>query len=104
MRGAYRLQLGPGPGFEEARGPAPHLRRLGVSHLHLSPLLQARPGSTHGCDVSEPRRISGDLGGEAAFRAPAGAGPRVLLDIVPNHMAAGDENPFWADPALLERV
>ncbi len=81
----------------------PYLRALGVSHLYLSPCLQARHGSTHGYDVTDPRRISDDLGGEAAFRALAGAGLRVLLDIVPNHMAADDENPFWADPALRER-
>ena len=24
----------------------------------------------------------------------------IVLDIVPNHMAASDENPFWADPEL----
>ena len=27
----------------------------------------------------------------------------MILDIVPNHMAASDENPFWSDPALRER-
>ncbi len=103
MRATYRLQLGPGFGFAEALAVVPYLRRLGVSHLYLSPCLQARHGSTHGYDVTDPRRISEDLGGEAAFRALAGAGLDVLLDIVPNHMAASDENPFWTDPALRER-
>ncbi|MBJ7454595.1 MAG: malto-oligosyltrehalose synthase [Thermoleophilia bacterium] len=103
MRATYRLQLGPGLGFAEARELVPYLQGLGVSHLYLSPCLQARPGSTHGYDVIDPRRISADLGGEAAFRALAGAGLRVLLDIVPNHMATDDANPFWADPALRER-
>lgn len=103
MRATYRLQLGPGFGFAEATAVVPYLRALGVSHLYLSPCLQARHGSTHGYDVTDPRRISEDLGGEAAFRALAGAGLEVLLDIVPNHMAADDENPFWADPETRER-
>ena len=103
MRATYRLQLGPGLGFAGARALVPYLRGLGVSHLYLSPCLQARAGSTHGYDVTDPRRISEDLGGEAAFRALAGAGLQVLLDIVPNHMAADDANPFWTDPALREK-
>ena len=98
MRATYRLQLGPGLGFSEARELVPYLAALGVSHLYLSPSLQARRGSTHGYDVADPRRISEELGGEAAFRALAGAGLGVVLDVVPNHMAASDENPFWADP------
>lgn len=103
MRATYRLQLGPDLDFDGARALVPYLRRLGVSHLYLSPSLQARAGSTHGYDVVDPRRISADLGGEEAFRALAGAGLGVVLDVVPNHMATGDENPFWADPELRAR-
>jgi (1->4)-alpha-D-glucan 1-alpha-D-glucosylmutase len=98
LRATYRLQLGPGLGFREARELVPYLRDLGVSHLYLSPSLQARSGSTHGYDVVDPTRISEDLGGEDEFRALCSAGLGVVLDIVPNHMAAGDENPFWRDP------
>jgi len=100
VRATYRLQLGPGLTFDDARALVPYLRDLGISHLYLSPSLQARRGSTHGYDVTDPRVISADLGGESAFRALAGAGLDVLLDIVPNHMAASDENPFWRDEAL----
>ena len=103
MKGTYRLQLGPDLSFDDARALVPYLTRLGVSHLYLSPSLQARTGSTHGYDVVDPRRISDDLGGEEAFRALAGAGLDVVLDIVPNHMATDDANPFWTDPALRER-
>jgi (1->4)-alpha-D-glucan 1-alpha-D-glucosylmutase len=103
VRATYRLQLGPDLSFDGARALVPYLTRLGVSHLYLSPSLQARRGSTHGYDVTDPRRISDDLGGEDAFRALAGAGLAVLLDIVPNHMATGDENPFWRDERLRER-
>ena len=51
---------------------------------------------------STRRSISEDLGGEDEFRALCSAaqdaGLGVVLDIVPNHMATSDENPFWRDP------
>ena len=102
LRATYRLQLGPSLGFREARALIPYLAELGVSHLYLSPLLQARHGSTHGYDVVDPTRVSENLGGEDELRALSSAardaGLGVVLDIVPNHMAATDENPFWRDP------
>jgi len=60
----YRLQLGPGLDFARVLELVPYLRDLGISHLYLSPSLQARSGSTHGYDVVDPTRISDDLGGE----------------------------------------
>jgi len=104
LRATYRLQLNSSFGFAAARALVPYLRDLGVSHLYLSPSLQARPGSTHGYDVVDPRRLSEALGGEQEFRRLSGAahdaGMGVILDIVPNHMAADDANPYWADPEL----
>jgi (1->4)-alpha-D-glucan 1-alpha-D-glucosylmutase len=97
VRATYRLQLGPRLGFREARALMPYLQELGISHLYLSPSLQARAGSTHGYDVVDPTRISEDLGGEDAFRALCSAGLDVVLDFVPNHMAVGEENPFWPE-------
>jgi (1->4)-alpha-D-glucan 1-alpha-D-glucosylmutase len=107
LRATYRLQLTPSFGFEEARALVPYLRDLGISHLYLSPVLQARAGSTHGYDVVDPRRISADLGGEEGLRAlaadAASEGMGIVLDIVPNHMATDDANEFWSDPALREK-
>jgi (1->4)-alpha-D-glucan 1-alpha-D-glucosylmutase len=100
VRATYRLQLTPEFGFREARGLVPYLRELGVSHLYLSPAFQARTGSTHGYDVTDPRRVSDALGGEDELRRLAAAGLGILLDVVPNHMATSGENPFWADPEL----
>jgi (1->4)-alpha-D-glucan 1-alpha-D-glucosylmutase len=100
LRATYRLQLGTDLDFAAARELVPYLRDLGVSHLYLSPSFQARPGSTHGYDVTDPGRISEELGGEEGFVALADAGLGLILDIVPNHMAAADENPYWADPQL----
>src|SRR5215212_9283371 len=102
FRATYRLQLGEGLTFAGAAALVPYLRDLGVSHLYLSPSFAAREGSTHGYDVVDPGRISDALGGEQGFaalaRAAADAGLGLLLDIVPNHMATDDANPYWADP------
>jgi (1->4)-alpha-D-glucan 1-alpha-D-glucosylmutase len=103
FRATYRLQLTPEFGFAAARGVVPYLLELGISHLYLSPVLEARSGSTHGYDVVDPTRVSEQLGGEDALRALCSAGLGVILDVVPNHMAATDENPYWRDPSLRER-
>jgi (1->4)-alpha-D-glucan 1-alpha-D-glucosylmutase len=103
LRATYRLQLGADLDFEAARQLVPYLRDVGISHLYLSPSFQARPGSPHGYDVTDPGRVSEELGGKEGFRALAGAGLGVILDIVPNHMAAAPENRYWADPELRAR-
>src|SRR5438067_2867230 len=101
LTATYRLQLHGGFTFDDARAVVPYLARLGVSHLYLSPVVAARPGSQHGYDVADPRVANPELGGEAAFRALCDAahahGLGVLVDIVPNHMGVGPANPFWMD-------
>jgi (1->4)-alpha-D-glucan 1-alpha-D-glucosylmutase len=99
LRATYRLQLSGDFDLHAARELVPYLRDLGISHLYLSPSLQARSGSTHGYDVVDPTRVSEALGGEDALRALAAEGLGVILDIVPNHMGTGDENPWWARPS-----
>ena len=84
----YRLQLRPGFGFDEARASSCRTcASSAISHLYLSPSWRRGTGSTHGYDVVDPTRVSEELGGEEAFRALAGAGLGVVLDVVPNHMA-----------------
>jgi (1->4)-alpha-D-glucan 1-alpha-D-glucosylmutase len=104
LRATYRLQLAGEFGFAAARELVPYLADLGVSHLYLPPSFQARPGSMHGYDVVDPTRFSDALGGEEEFRALVGAareaGLGVVLDIVPNHMAADEANRWWADEEL----
>ncbi len=101
FRATYRLQLGEQLDFAAAAELVPYLRELGISHLYLSPAFAARAGSTHGYDVVDPTRLSDALGGEERFRALAAAvraaGMGIVLDIVPNHMATDDANPYWAD-------
>ncbi|MFJ1752672.1 malto-oligosyltrehalose synthase [Kitasatospora sp. NPDC088134] len=88
---SYRLQLQPEFTLDDARRAVPYLAALGVSHLHLSPLLEAAPGSTHGYDTVDHGRISEQLGGEETLRALAaeahGHGLGLIADVVPNHMA-----------------
>ena len=101
-RATYRLQLTPAFGFADAGALAPYLRRLGISHAYLSPVLQAAPGSTHGYDVVDHSRASDELGGDDGFRSMVAAfraeGLGVILDVVPNHMAAAlPQNRWWWD-------
>jgi (1->4)-alpha-D-glucan 1-alpha-D-glucosylmutase len=109
FRCTYRLQLTADFGFRRAREiVVPYARELGISHLYLSPSLQAQSTSTHGYDVVDPTKISAQLGGEDEFRALCDAahdaGLGVLLDIVPNHMATNEqENPYWRDLDLREK-
>ncbi|GAA2449892.1 malto-oligosyltrehalose synthase [Streptomyces macrosporus] len=86
----YRLQLRPEFPFAAAARAVPHIASLGVSHLHLSPVLEAAPGSAHGYDVTEHARVREELGGEEGLRALARTarehGLGIVVDIVPNHM------------------
>ncbi|MBQ0986791.1 malto-oligosyltrehalose synthase [Streptomyces sp. F63] len=87
----YRLQIQPDFPFAAAETAVPHLAALGVSHLHLSPVLEAVPGSGHGYDVVDHSAVRAELGGEAGLRRLAATarahGLGIVLDIVPNHMA-----------------
>ncbi len=95
----YRLQLTPDFTLSDARAVAPVVAALGASHLYLSPVWEARPGSAHGYDVTDPTAVRRELGGEEALRALAACGLGLLADLVPNHMAADEEhNPYWRDP------
>ena len=87
----YRLQLTPDFGFAQAGEVGEYLADLGVSHVYLSPVLEAAPGSRHGYDVTDHSRIRAELGGEDEFRSMVkrfrSQGLGIVLDIVPNHMA-----------------
>jgi (1->4)-alpha-D-glucan 1-alpha-D-glucosylmutase len=96
------LQFRPGFGFADAAKLAPYLGMLGISHVYASPYLKARPGSQHGYDIVDHRRLNPELGTEQDFRAMAAAfrqhGIGQILDFVPNHMGIGGaENLWWQD-------
>ncbi len=106
LTATYRLQLHSGFGFTAASAVVPYLADLGVSHLYLSPVLQASPGSMHGYDVVDHTRVSDQLGGEAGLVALAenahSNGLGVVLDVVPNHMAL--PTPAYLNAPLWETL
>jgi len=97
----YRLQFRNGMTFDRAAALVPYLKHLGISHLYASPIFTAASGSTHGYDVTNANEIDPTLGGRDGFdrlvNALKNAGLGLILDIVPNHMAASLENAWWRD-------
>lgn len=104
-RATYRLQLTPTFAFPEVERLLPYFARLGISHLYLSPILEARSGSAHGYDGIDPRRVRREFGGEDAFRNLARVAHEfdlgLLVDIVPNHLAVSAEGEPFLD--VLEK-
>ncbi|WLI77387.1 malto-oligosyltrehalose synthase [Kosakonia sp. H02] len=97
----YRIQFRNGMTFARAATLVPYLKKLGISHLYASPIFTATTGSTHGYDVTDANEIDPSLGGREGFdqlvQALKTAGLGLILDIVPNHMAASLENAWWRD-------
>lgn len=100
-RATARLQFNRDFRFEHAAELVGYYDALGVSHFYASPILTARPGSTHGYDVVDPTRVNPELGGEAGLRVLCRRlrehGMGLIVDIVPNHMAVGKHNPWWQE-------
>lgn len=98
----YRVQLGADLTLDDVAERVGYLADLGVTHIYLSPVLQAAPGSTHGYDVVDHDEIAPELGGRPALdrlaAAARGQGLGLVLDIVPNHMAV--PTPAWHNRAL----
>ncbi|MBV9861307.1 MAG: malto-oligosyltrehalose synthase [Alphaproteobacteria bacterium] len=102
IRATYRLQFHKGFTFRDALALLPYLDELGISHLYASPVMEARPGSTHGYDIVDHNRLNPEIGSEAEFAALVAAlherGMGLVLDFVPNHMGVGGrDNVWWLD-------
>ena len=97
----YRLQLNNGFRFSDASKILDYLNELGISDVYLSPILVSRKGSRHGYDVTDPTRINPELGSEEDFENLQNElqkrGMGLVVDTVPNHMAASMENGWWMD-------
>ncbi|WP_043831761.1 malto-oligosyltrehalose synthase [Muricoccus aerilatus] len=101
-RATARLQFHKDFPLDAAVPLVPYFAKLGISHLYASPILKARPGSTHGYDIVDPNRINPELGGEEALERLVAAlrahDMGLILDIVPNHMGVGGaDNGWWLD-------
>src|SRR3954453_18492145 len=102
IRATYRLQFHKGFTFRDGEALVPYLARLGISHVYASPLMEARPGSTHGYDIVNHNRLNPEIGTDDEFAALIAAlqarGMGLILDIVPNHMGIGGaDNAWWLD-------
>src|SRR5215470_18143844 len=97
----YRLQFNKDFTFRAATELLGYLSDLGITHIYVSPILRSRPGSTHGYDVIDATRSNPELGSQADFNLLCEQlrqrNMGLLLDIVPNHMAATTENAWWMD-------
>jgi (1->4)-alpha-D-glucan 1-alpha-D-glucosylmutase len=101
-RATYRVQLNKEFTFTDAARVIPYLASLGISHLYVSPILKARPGSMHGYDVTDHSQLNPELGTEEDFGALVDVLHRhdmgLIVDIVPNHLGVlGDDNQWWLD-------
>ncbi len=97
----YRVQLNKNFNFRDLKAILPYLSQLGVSHIYASPIFQAKSGSMHGYDVTDPNVISEELGGRTGFeeltRDVRAYGLGWLQDIVPNHASYTPQNKQLAD-------
>ncbi|HEY2157394.1 MAG TPA: malto-oligosyltrehalose synthase, partial [Isosphaeraceae bacterium] len=97
----YRLQVHRGFTLDDVAKVVDYLADLGVTDGYLSPYLSARPGSTHGYDVFDHRRINAEIGDRRAhdrlLLKLRERGMGRVLDIVPNHMGVAGLNPYWMD-------
>lgn len=97
----YRLQLNGSFGFAAARELVPYLDELGISHVYSSPYFVSEPGSAHGYDLVDPKRINPELGSESDYlgwtEALEAHSMGHVVDFVPNHMAASPRNRWWHD-------
>jgi len=95
----YRLQFRDGMTFDRAAALTGYLSDLGISHLYASPVFAAAAGSSHGYDGIDFAAMGPGIGGEEGFDRLSAAlersGLRLLLDFVPNHMAAAPGNRWW---------
>jgi (1->4)-alpha-D-glucan 1-alpha-D-glucosylmutase len=101
VRATYRLQFHEGFRLSDALAIVPYLSELGISHVFASPLTKACAHSTHGYDVCDHQELNPELGTEADLEQLIAVLREhkmgLVLDIVPNHMAASLENPWWKD-------
>lgn len=101
-RATYRLQLNYEFTFRDAERIVPYLADLGISHVYVSPIFGAIPGSTHGYDVIDYGKLNPEIGTPENFDAFVAAlharGLGLIVDFVPNHMGIeGGRNVWWQD-------
>ncbi len=98
----YRIQLHAGFTFADLEAILGYLHELGISTIYASPITQAVKGSMHGYDATDPLTINREIGTEQRICKTCPHylktyGMNWLQDIVPNHMAYEESNPWLFD-------
>ena len=88
----YRVQLSFTFTLHDLAEQVPYLAELGITDVYLSPISAATPGSTHGYDIVDHDAIDPERGGCDGWRKLCDAvrahAMGLVVDVVPNHMAA----------------
>jgi (1->4)-alpha-D-glucan 1-alpha-D-glucosylmutase len=97
----YRLQVNHAFTFRDARRIVDYLAALGISDCYLSPYMMANAGSEHGYDIVNHNVLNPEIGSDQDYHAFVETlkSHRLgqIVDVVPNHMGVGGENPWWTD-------
>ena len=98
----YRVQLSNEFTLFDAAAVVQYLDELGITDVYTSPYFMAKENSTHGYDITDPGRLSPELGGREGFEALTAEltkrGMGLIADIVPNHMGIeSPRNAWWLD-------
>ncbi|HEY4110198.1 malto-oligosyltrehalose synthase [Puia sp.] len=101
----YRIQLNDQFTLTDLEAILPYLHDLGITAIYASPLTTAIKGSQHGYDVIDPLVLSVEIGTEEQWHRLTLTRKRLgigwIQDIVPNHMAYEQNNPWLYD--VLQR-
>ncbi len=97
----YRLQFNAKFPLKNAIALIPYFSKLGISDIYSSPITRAIPGSQHGYDVINPTRLNPEICNLNHLTKFSHLLHRshmsLLMDFVPNHMAASNKNKWWQD-------
>ncbi|MBS0350251.1 MAG: malto-oligosyltrehalose synthase [Proteobacteria bacterium] len=97
----YRIQFNADFPLKNAFKLIGYLNNLGISDIYSSPLTKAAPGSKHGYDVIDPTKLNPEICDFKILKQFADLLHQkkmaLLLDFVPNHMAASNHNRWWRD-------
>lgn len=97
----YRLQVTSAFNFKNLKSIILYLNRLGATTIYAAPFFEAREGSTHGYDVTDPHILNPEIGSMQEFLSIAeelrNKNMGWLQDIVPNHMAYDHANDLLMD-------
>ncbi len=102
---SYRIQFSRSFTLKDLEKNTDYIDLLGIASLYASPVFAAVPGSNHGYDVIHPGVINPEIGNFEDFvRVNLSLKDKKIgwiQDIVPNHMAYHQDNPWIRD--VLEK-